>query len=334
MKKLLRLLMVIMVAAAALGGLVFAYLEMRKERDMEAASEAPVVAPSVVERDQEGGPFLKLDATIEQRLGLKTAMPTTGMVARAVIGNARVLDGAGIRGQWNEIQAAQTALEAARRDYERKLKLFAHGQNASAAAVEAAEALVKQCQVALVSAQDRLAATWGVTLAKREDLPALAQALLAREAALVQVELLATTKLAVEPQTVHLFRQNGAAVAIAQVLGTALAADSPVIGQAYLALVATNATALTPGAFLVARVETGERDVGAVLPRDAVLRHGGQGWVYVQTGSHTYTRRPVPLDRPHPDGWLVPGHWTQPVIVSGAQSLLSEELKGSIQMRD
>ena len=41
-----------------------------------------------------------------------------------------------------------------------------------------------------------------------------------------------------------------------------------------------------------------------------------------------------PLDRPHPDGWLVSGEWTQPVVVAGAQSLLSEELKGSIQMKD
>jgi hypothetical protein len=57
-------------------------------------------------------------------------------------------------------------------------------------------------------------------------------------------------------------------------------------------------------------------------------------WAYVQTASNTFTRREVPLDRPHPDGWLVRGEWTQLVIVAGAQSLLSEELKGSIQMKE
>jgi hypothetical protein len=42
----------------------------------------------------------------------------------------------------------------------------------------------------------------------------------------------------------------------------------------------------------------------------------------------------VSLEHPHPDGWLVSGDWTQPVVITGAQSLLSEELKGSIQMKD
>ena len=129
-----------------------------------------------------------------------------------------------------------------------------------------------------------------------------------------------------------MLRQNGDELATAQVLGPALSTDSAVIGQAFLALVVTNAASLVPGSSIIAQIDTGAREGGVVLPRDAVVRHAGQGWVYVETGPHTFTRRPVPLDRPHSDGWLVPGQWTQPIIISGAQSLLSEELKGSIQM--
>jgi hypothetical protein len=158
--------------------------------------------------------------------------------------------------------------------------------------------------------------------------------LLAREAALVRVELLATAKLASELRTVRLLRQNGDELATARVLGPALTTDSAVMGQAFLALVATNAASLVPGSSIIAQIDTGARDTGVILPREAVVRHVGQGWVYVETGTHTFTRRPVPLDRPHPDGWLAPGQWAQPIIISGAQSLLSEELKGSIQMRD
>lgn len=334
MKNPIRLLITFVVLAAVLAGLIVAYLARRKERDREATAATPVVAPSRVERDKDGTPLLRLDADTQQRLGLQTDRPAAGFVTRQLTATARVLDAGRLTGQLNDIRAAQTVLDAARLDYERKQKLFDHGQNASAAVVEAADALVKQSQVTLEAARDRLAATWGANLTSREDLHALARSLLAREAALVRVELLATAKLASEPRTIRLLRQNGEELATARVLGPALTTNSAVIGQAFLALVATNAASLVPGSSLVARLDTGIPDSGAVLPRDAVVRHAGRGWVYVKTGDNTFTRREVPLDHSHPDGWLVPAEWTRPVLVSGAQSLLSEELKGSIPMRD
>jgi hypothetical protein len=334
MKRPIRLLITFVVLAVVLGGLILAYREMRKERDLEATAETPVVAASRVERDKDGTPLLKLDADTQQRLGVQTALPVAGVGAWQLTATARVLDGGTLAGQLNDIRAAQMALDAVRLDYERKKRLFDNGQNASAAAVEAADALLRQSEVTLEASRDRLAAAWGANIATRADLKALARSLLAREAALVRVELLATAKLASEPRTVRLLRQNGDELATAHVLGPALTTDSAVIGQAFLTLVATNAASLVPGSSIIAQFDTGTRDVGVVLPRDAVVRHAGQGWVYVETGPQTFTRRAVPLDRPHSDGWLVPGQWTQPIIISGAQSLLSEELKGSIQMRD
>ena len=88
--------------------------------------------------------------------------------------------------------------------------------------------------------------------------------------------------------------------------------------------------ALVPGAALVAQLDAGTREHGVIVPRDAVVRHAGRGWVYVQTGPDTFARREVPLDRSHPEGWLVSGQWPAPVVVLGAQALLSEELKGQI----
>jgi hypothetical protein len=158
--------------------------------------------------------------------------------------------------------------------------------------------------------------------------------LLQREAALVRVEMLATDKLATSPQTLRLLHQSGEAIATASVIGPASVTDSAVAGQSYLCLVTTNAAQLVPGSALLARLDVGASEKGTVLPRSAVVRHAGLGWAYVQTGADTFARRVVSLDRPHPDGWLVMGEWKQPVIVAGAQSLLSEELKGSIQMKD
>ena len=327
-------LILVALVVSAVAGLVFAYLEMRKERDLEASAEAPVIAPSRVERGTDGATILKLDAETQKRLGLQTAVPVAGSVANELTATARVLDGSSFVSAVNELRAAHAALDAARADHERKQKLFANGRNASASAVEQAAALVTQQTLVIESAHQRLFATWGRGVAGHDDLPALAQRLFQREAALVRVELLATDTLEIPPATLRLLRQSGEAIATANVLGPATATDSTVAGQSFLCLVTINASSLVPGSALLARLGTGVSEKGTVLPRGAVVRHAGLGWAYVQTAADTFTRRIVPLDRAHPDGWLVSGEWSQPVLISGAQSLLSEELKGSIQMKD
>ena len=334
MKKLLRVLLIPVVVMAAVAGLLFAYLEMRKERDLEASAEAPVVAPSRVERDTNGGPVLKLDEATEKLLGLQTALSAPGSVNKELTAPARVLDGAGLASQLNDWRSAQSALTAARADAERKKKLFENGNNATASAVEQAEALVKQQELLVGTTRDRIAATWGGAIAGREDLADFARRLLARDLVLVRVDLLASDTLATAPRIVRLLRLDGEAITTASVLGSAPATDSTVAGQSLLCLVATNTASLVPGSMLMARIDTSATERGTVLPRTAVVRHAGFGWAYVQTAPHVFSRRMVSLEHSHPDGWLVSGDWTQPVLITGAQSLLSEELKGSIQMKD
>jgi len=334
MKKVIRVLLIAVVVIAAVGGFLFAYLEMKGERDREASAEAPVVAPSRVERDTSGGPVLKLDEATEKFLGLQSVVAAPGSVSKELTAPARVLDGAGLATQLNEWRSAQSALTATRADAERKKKLFQNGNNATASAVEQAEALVKQQELATDTARDRIAATWGGTIVGRDDLADFARRLLARDLALVRVDLLASDALTTAPRTVRLLRLDGEVVSTASVLGAAPVTDSTITGQSLLCLVQTNTASLVPGSMLMARIDTGATERGTVLPHTAVVRHAGFGWAYVQTAAHIFSRRMVSLEHPHPDGWLVSGDWTQPVLISGAQSLLSEELKGSIQMKD
>lgn len=319
---------------AVVAGLVVAYTAMRKERDLEATAEAPVTAPSRVERSADGAPRVRVDAETQRRLGLQTALLTVGSVAVELTATARVLEIAALAATLSEMRSAQTALDAARTDYDRKKKLFDNGQNASASTVEQAAALVAQHTLSVEAARDRIAAAWGQGMAARTDLTEFARLLLQREAALLRVELLPTDSLASPPQTVQLFRQSGEPIGPARILGPAPTTDSTIAGRSFLCLATSNAVELVPGSALLARLDTGARATGTVIPHTAVIRHTGLGWVYVQTPADTFTRRAVPLDRPHPAGWLVTGEWTQPVIVAGAQSLLSEELKGSIQLKD
>ena len=72
---------------------------------------------------------------------------------------------------------------------------------------------------------------------------------------------------------------------------------------------------------------------GVVIPREAVVRTKGAGWVYVSDNDtgESFIRTEVALDHPTEAGWFV----TQGVVakdrlvVNGAQQLLSIELKGA-----
>jgi hypothetical protein len=79
----------------------------------------------------------------------------------------------------------------------------------------------------------------------------------------------------------------------------------------------------------------GEPLAGVIIPRDAVVRLEGAGWVYVMDkdkGGEGFTRRKIPLDRPTEGGWFVTGNVKVDdyVVVTGAQTLLSEELKAAL----
>ncbi|MET1083519.1 MAG: metal transporter, partial [Burkholderiales bacterium] len=72
---------------------------------------------------------------------------------------------------------------------------------------------------------------------------------------------------------------------------------------------------------------------GVAVPWAAVVYPGGKAWAYVQTGTDEFARRAVETGAAVEGGWfndkgLEPG---EAVVVSGAQLLLSEELKYQIR---
>ncbi len=76
----------------------------------------------------------------------------------------------------------------------------------------------------------------------------------------------------------------------------------------------------------------GEPLAGVILPRDAVVRAEGAGWVYVlNSAGEAFTRIPIALDHPTEAGWFVTKGVTagENVVVAGAQQLLSLELKSA-----
>jgi hypothetical protein len=104
-------------------------------------------------------------------------------------------------------------------------------------------------------------------------------------------------------------------------------------GQAFLLLVKARPPRLSTGLMVsILFEEPGEPLHGIVLAREAVSRAAGAAWTYVQLAEEAFVRRQVALDRLLSNGWFVTSGLAtnDRVVVRGAQTLLSEELKTQV----
>lgn len=240
----------------------------------------------------------------------------------------RVLDAAPLATLLAEIQTAQSSLNATAKEFERLKSL---GENASPRSLETAESVMKRDQAALESAQARLLASWGKPFTSRADLATLTRSLLAQEAALVRVDLPAGETLTSEPRAVRIAPLTGDASAReAELLGPAPTADPQAQGQAFLALIRDHAP--PPGTTLAAWLVTdGAAQRGFRLPRTAVVQYESSLFVFVQTGDTVFERKRIEAAKSQRDGVFVTSGVAADdrVVMTGAQQLLSEELKGA-----
>ncbi len=304
--------------------------ETGEEQETQGQAEA-----SFVQRDPSGQTVVKLDPNEQSLIGLKVAPLAAAEAPAEVKGFGRVLDPAPLAALVTEGASAQAALQASTKEYERVKTLFTQNQNASARALETAEAALSKDRVALESVRLRLLAGWGREIASQPDLPTFVAALAARQAALIRIDV----PLGERPKDLPVGGRVALAgtpenVIEAQMLGPAPTTDPQAQTEGYLFLAKTEA--LAPGAAVVAwLVVPGPARSGVIVPRDAVLRHAGETYIYLQV-DNVFQRKTVELERPLGNGWFVPAGANnhsplQPqekVVVVGAQELLSEELKG------
>jgi hypothetical protein len=74
---------------------------------------------------------------------------------------------------------------------------------------------------------------------------------------------------------------------------------------------------------------------GVIVPSAAIVWHAGKAWAYVKDDEEAdlFVRKEVSTALEQPGGWFDAGHFEEgdEVVVSGAQLLLSEELKFQIR---
>jgi len=301
-----------------------------------AASPSKPVAKTAEQPDVTPG--VKLDRAKQTSAGIEVAQPVARELPHEVKGYGRVLDPTGLVVSLVDLDAAEAALDASKKEYERITALFAHDQNASARAVETAEAALKRDQAQVEGVRAKLIAVWGRPLIEQKDFRGLVRSLTNHEAVLVRVDLPISETLFSPPtgaRIVSLAREERSANA--EFVGFATSADPQVQGQGFLFLLKENALGVRPDMAVIGYLATGTDPLrGVVVPRGAVVRSEEKAWVYVQQDDTSFIRKPVVLDRPVDDGWFVTKDLTQNdrVVVSGAQILLSEEGKARFGIKD
>lgn len=251
-----------------------------------------------------------------------------------------------LRGQFlaaaGEMRAMRASVEAARVEYQRARKLYQDDRNISEQAMRSVESRYRVAQARLVSAEaaasllgDSLRSSWGPVVGgwAMESDSADLQALLQRQSRLVRLvfphELprsSALPRILIAPVSV------GGEQIEARFISESNQGSTVLPGKTYFYLV--DGSDLRAGTRVVARVTTGgEIRDGTIVPNEAVVWHAGKAWVYVVHDPETFARYEISIANELYDGWFQSGllEGDDEVVVSGAQLLLSEELKFQIR---
>jgi hypothetical protein len=329
-----RAIVFIIVIAAAIGGGFWWYQQHGAPAAPAADKPADAAEGTKVTHDEQGNIVISMSDDDQGDAGIVFGNPAAGQWSREVKGYGRVLDPAPLAGLVNELVSAQAAAGATAQEWGRQKTLSAQ-TNTSARVLQAAEAAAQHDQLAVQSVRDRLTLAWGAALAGRNDLAGFVQLLTARQAVLVRVDLPGGESLAAPPPGARVVTLSGKTTE-AKFLSPVTEVDPLLQGQGFVFSIQPNEISLAPGQAVTVWLQIpGDPLAGVIIPRDAVVRMEGAGWVYVMNkdkGGEAFTRKKIPLDRPTEAGWFITGivKGDDYIVVTGAQTLLSEELKAAL----
>ena len=241
-----------------------------------------------------------------------------------------------------EAQALRAAVIAAESEYQRMEVLHRDDRNVSEQALKSAEAryrteLARQAAAnqGAASIRDAMRGAWGDAItgwATHPESPIL-EALLQRRAFLVQLVLpydlpksAARGRISVVPA---MAREDAR---IARFVADSPQVDPGLPGETYFYVL--DGGGFRAGMRVAARVGLGGAPVaGVIVPAQAVVWHAGKAWAYLKRDEQSFARHEVSASEELDGGWFNAGGLQagDEVVVSGAQLLLSEELKYQIR---
>jgi hypothetical protein len=330
------ILLVVVVAAGFAGGVL--WMKHRETAASPPVAEHPAApAPAdkeaagpQVSRDTNGNAVITLSSKTQKDAGILLKSPTAFQMSPELKGYGQVVDPAPLVALITELASAQAAHTASSGELARLKTLEGQG-NASARALQTAEAAASRDAVAIQSARERLTLSWGKAVADQKDLPAFVHDLTSQETALVRIDLPVGEMLKEPPGGARIANLSGAS-ADAAFLESAPSVDQQMQGHGFLFLLKPNSLRLTSGEAVVGYLKIpGQPLAGVIIPREAVVRTEGMGWMYILNESgESFTRIEVALDHPTEAGWFVTkgAMASDHVVTTGAQQLLSLEFKG------
>jgi hypothetical protein len=276
------------------------------------------------EKTDHDADVIKLDKKQQDAAGVETALPEPVRLPVEVKGYGRVLDPAQFVSLALDVQAARATAEASKKELERLKTLYAQGQNASARALETAEAAAKRDETLLNVAEARLRAALGPTIVDRKDFPDLIEALSRMRWAVARIDTLSggTNEFGSTVRIAPLSNENASVPA--ELLGTAPVADVSIQGRGFLALIKTNF--LAPNTTVIGSIEVpGKESKGFLIPIKALLQEGPETIVVIQANENEFRKVRVEVERMTDKGAFVTEGLaaTNRVVVAGAHQVLS-----------
>lgn len=347
MKSFLTKLLLVVVGIGLIAGLVFAFIEGRKEAGAEAEREKPIKAPIRVEVVN-GENVVSFDQATQAISGIELRALVAVRHRREIPAYGVILDLQKLTDFRNalatgraQLSKAQAAREVASQEYERVKTLFEKNQNVSEKVVQTAEgalrieeANVQAAQAALQATQATAFQNWGSVLADWLDQAASPfEQLRLQKSLLVQVTLAPGQADVPAPPTASVQTVEGKLIP-ATFVSLAPRTDPKIQGKSFFYIVAAEGSNLLPGMNITALLPTGEPAPGVVVPTSAVVWLQGKAWAYVQLKADRFVRREVATDQPAPDGWFQPHGFSagQSIVGKGPQVMLSEEFRAQISV--
>jgi hypothetical protein len=309
-------------------------------KDEGDEEERVTSAPPKISHTSNGQVVVELNRDEQARIGLVTAGLTAVTQSQEFTAYGVVLDPVPLATLNAEITSARAMVEASRAEYERARLLHSEQQNVSLKDFEAARAKFQADQAQLNLLNQRLANEWGAKIAAmaRAERIGLIDALTKRVAGLVRVSLPPGQLLAQEPTQARVAALGFDNLPlVTHSIWFAPSVDSHLQGQSFLLKVDAEEFPLRPGTALTAHLESpGVARPGVMVPEAAVVRTGDRAWAYVQIAPMQFERRQLVVTSPAARGWFVTSGFAvgDRIVVTGAQALLSEELKSQIQVKD
>lgn len=233
-----------------------------------------------------------------------------------------------------EADTAVAVTAVSRSEFERSKLLYQDNQNISLKAYQTAQVAYLSDQAKVAAAQRSINAIrtdalqqFGQTLASWALDPQSSRfaRLLDRQEVLLRVSLPAGSP-STAPGTIQIAASDSQRLS-AHLVSPSSRSDPNIQGTAFIyRAAATLATGTRVAAYLPASGESGQ---GVLVPATAIIWHGGQAWAYVQSAPDRFARMPVAQSEPADGGFFVRQGIKagDRVVVSGAQLLLSEELR-------